>query len=156
MAVVVPVELGTVALLLQPPISMEQLASKRLPAKRIRSYATCAPFKGYSGVPVLPNASFNGNGEPIVDTVADAMQNFLRPGARLSDCWGLAPRSAPDWQFQVRRSHYCLSGEWQLTVVGVESWTLRSSWGTRCELPQSLVSRAHVIGNYESFRSGRF
>ena len=42
-------------------------------------YAIIEKFAAITGVPVLLNTSMNGNGEPLVETPADALR-FLRSG----------------------------------------------------------------------------
>lgn len=108
-------------------------------------------FEVSSGFPVLLNTSFNGNGEPIIDTASDALACFLRSGLDFLVLDEFLITRSAAWLEELRRCSFRLSSEWALEQSGAGPPTLYSSTASSRALPSSLAGRAGVIAARRGF-----
>jgi hypothetical protein len=102
----------------------------------------------------LLNTSFNGNGEPIVDTASDVLACFLRSGLDFLVLDDLLITRSETWRENLRQSPFRLASEWALEQSSAGHWALHSSAGVIRALPFSLTDRADVIASRKDFTAG--
>jgi carbamoyltransferase len=110
-------------------------------------HALIRAFQSHSGVPVLLNTSFNGNGEPIVDNFHDALSCFLRSDLDMLVIGEVVFWRREDWKDGLRVSSFCLSSNWEIALQSNGEWSFESSSGQRVRVTESVAKH---VGDLKS------
>jgi hypothetical protein len=97
-----------------------------------RLSALLEEYERQTGIPVLVNTSLNGPGEPIVDSVQDGVEFFLRSGLDALVIGDHVIRKRLDLDRRLSLEQYVLRADWIVESVGSAGpvcWRARSAQG---------------------------